>query len=218
MERNVDLLVYMPHARDPKAVTVNCLAHMLMRISSGNSKAVKQVRFLNPYGASNIARTRQEGVKMAREIGATHLLMIDDDMVFPGESFDMLHAHNVDVVGVNYVTKSPVAPRWVAVDANGQGMDSSKLTGLQESAGTGGGLLLIRVAALDGMEAPLFNFEWNAEKDSYVTEDHYFFQKCRKNGIKCYVDHDLSKDIYHVGDFYYGGCGTLPGSLVQKDG
>jgi len=37
----------------------------------------------------------------------------------------------------------------------------------------------------------------------YTTEDVAFMERVAKIGEEVYVDHDISKRVYHVGDFVY---------------
>ncbi len=34
--------------------------------------------------------------------------------------------------------------------------------------------------------------------------DYYFSEKARKFGYRVYVDHDVSRDVYHLGPHFYG--------------
>jgi hypothetical protein len=42
-------------------------------------------------------------------------------------------------------------------------------------------------------------FDWVTGKKSFIGEDVYFFNRVRQCGFSVYVDHDLSKEIYHIG-------------------
>jgi hypothetical protein len=70
-------------------------------------------------------------------------------------------------------------------------------TGLEEVESMGMGLVAIHRDVIETLEMPYFN--WVTGKNSFLGEDVYFFNRIRQNGFTVYVDHDLSKEIYHVG-------------------
>jgi len=43
----------------------------------------------------------------------------------------------------------------------------------------------------------------NLVATGYEPEDFYFCKKLRANGVSVYVDHDVSQEVAHVGDFEY---------------
>lgn len=48
-----------------------------------------------------------------------------------------------------------------------------------------------------------FHFDSVADGKKWITEDVYFARRCAQKGIDLYIDHDLSKQIRHVGQFTY---------------
>lgn len=48
-----------------------------------------------------------------------------------------------------------------------------------------------------------FHFESVAGGTKWITEDVYFCRKAAEKGVKIYIDHDLSKQIRHIGTFSY---------------
>jgi hypothetical protein len=196
----------MPSGRDVKSGTVNALCHMIMwQMANGNAS----IQLFNPGNCSNIAGGRTLALKMAIKNGNTHVLMIDDDMSFPCQTLETLLSHDKDIVLCNYITKNQYHPRWLANDDNG-GIDSSVASEpLQEIRGGGMGMCLIKVDAIKDIPMPWFEFRMKAD-GTWLAEDFHFFLKCREHGIKVWCDNDLSKDIYHIGDFFYSGCKTMP--------
>ena len=53
------------------------------------------------------------------------------------------------------------------------------------------------------LDPPYFNLEYLPEKDEFRGEDYYFFDHARAAGWDLYIDHDLSKEVYHMGSFAY---------------
>jgi hypothetical protein len=83
---------------------------------------------------------------------------------------------------------------------------------LEEVSNLGLGICLIKVTALAKMNQaakakgesvyPLFMIG-QAGPDAWFSEDSYFFNKAREAGLSLYVDHDLSREVGHIGEFEY---------------
>jgi hypothetical protein len=148
---------------------------------------------------------------------ATHILWLDADMRFPRDAAIRLLKHQVPVVGINYSTRK-MPPEFVAIKQITQDEDAtsgSKLvsdweesTGLEEVDAIGFGFVMMEAAALvnlpDPRYDPWFFFEMT-KHGTLMGEDVYFCVKMLKErlGLRVLVDHDLSKDCSHIGDFEY---------------
>ena len=53
-----------------------------------------------------ISRQRQNLTKSAIEIGATHILWLDSDMMFPVNIIETMLRYNLDIVACNYSTRT----------------------------------------------------------------------------------------------------------------
>jgi hypothetical protein len=156
-------------------------------------------------GHSCLSRGRQQALNFATAQGFTHLLFLDDDMVFAPNVAQLMIQREVPAIGANYVMKT-VELRPVARDAKGGRISSTGKTGIEEAPRLGMGIFLIDLNAIKNIPAPHFEVNWSAEKNDYISEDHYFCDKLEANGIKIYVDHDASQGVGHVGDYIY----TMP--------
>jgi hypothetical protein len=145
------------------------------------------------------------------EQGVTHILWVDTDMRFPRDSLARLWKHNVDMVGVNYSTRtspsSYVAIKEVGDDVKvGSRLETTaESTGIEEVDAIGFGMVLMKAKALECMpyDEPWFWFEFLPNRKQTIGEDVYFCNLFKKHGGKIYVDHDLSKQIAHVGTYEY---------------
>lgn len=169
-----------------------------------------------PFGINMVSGTyvhsaRQELAEAMLLQGVTHMLWVDADMRFPRESLLRLLRHNKDVVGCNYA-KRGVPTGFVAIKNVGtdkkdgvalETLESS--TGLEEVDAVGFGMLLMKVSVLAALpkDERWFWFEWLPKAKHMVGEDVYFCNLVRKAGKKIYVDHDLSKEIAHIGQFEF---------------
>jgi hypothetical protein len=93
-------------------------------------------------------------------------------------------------------------------------MTRPESTGLEEVRYLGLGVTLIETAAIKEIPEPWFDFEWghNEQAGWHIarSEDVYFFDKLREHGVKCYLDHDLSKHVTHLGEFAYTNMMAIP--------
>jgi hypothetical protein len=155
--------------------------------------------------------------------GADYLLYLDSDMRFPKEALVRLLSHSKAFVGTNYPRRG-IPPKWVAikkvVGVNEEGekvpgeilITTQESEGLEEVEALGFGCVLLHRSVFDAMvqihppkeKGYFWFFDWDAEAQTHVGEDVFFCRLARKAGATILVDHDLSKEIKHVGQFEYG--------------
>ena len=141
-------------------------------------------------------------VHMAREWGATHIFWVEEDNTFPKDAIHRLYRHHHKWVAANYPIRRGPPYDMVATGFDGErvltGPDS---TGLQQVSYTGFGCCLMDIRIFEETEpAPWFMQPWVADKEVYGSQDWFFGQKCADAGIPIFVDHDLSKEVGHIGD------------------
>lgn len=148
-----------------------------------------------------ICDQRDKLAKEAISSGADWLLFVDSDMRFPANALLRLMAHGEPIVAANYCTRrvppEPVAfQRLATAEKLYTGPDS---TGLEECAAVGMGLMLIRTDVLTSMAKPRFFIPYLPEIDGHWGEDVWFCNQARKAGFATLIDHDLSKEVKHIG-------------------
>jgi hypothetical protein len=153
---------------------------------------------------------RNNLVKTALDIKADYLLFVDADMRFPKDTLKILMAHDKDIIGVNATTRSePVKPTAKNMHINEDNsidwmpIYSNAKTGIDMADGIGCGVMLIKRKVIEGMEEPYFYFE-QLPGNKILGEDIYFCVKAKDAGFDTWVDHDLSKQIKHIGQYVYG--------------
>lgn len=153
---------------------------------------------------------RNNLVKTALEVKADYLLFVDADMRFPKDTLLKLMAHDKDIIGVNATTRSePVKPTAKNIHINDDGsvdwmpIYSNAMSGIEKADGIGCGVMLIKRKVIEGMEEPYFYFE-QLPGNKLLGEDIYFCVKAKDAGFETWVDHDLSKQIKHIGQYVYG--------------
>jgi hypothetical protein len=115
------------------------------------------------------------------------------------------------MVGINYAQRG-VPSDFVAIKTVGLGAAGVKLrttdesTGLEEVEAMGFGMVLMKTSALTGMpdpdEVPWFQNR-HLGGEQWMGEDVFFCERFREAGGRIFVDHDLSKECRHVGQFEY---------------
>ena len=139
--------------------------------------------------------------------GITHLLWVDDDMVFPTDALQRLLAHNLDIVGgLCFNRRAPAYQPIVAREydpalvmpknATGFVYDLPK-SGLIECDATGGAFLLVRAQVFRDIEAKFGPESWWIP-DGEASEDFSFCRRAKACGYNIFVDCDL--EIGHIGE------------------
>ena len=186
---------------------VGLIAHYLATPVEGHETEERVVMYDLMIG-SMISTSREFMVEQVLQSdAATHMLFLDDDMGFTADCLNIALSRDKDIVLANYRRKMPpwtfTARKW---DGNGSDMEcitEESSEGLEEVLFGGFGFCLITVDALKKLSPPRFEQRWIAESGQYTTEDAPFMEKMKRAGISVYVDHDISKKVYHVGDFVY---------------
>lgn len=154
--------------------------------------------------SSVIHANREAIVQRALERKATHLLFLDNDLVFEPNIIDVLAGRRQAMVVTNYRIKCD-GVEFVAVGKDGQRVPTTEAsTGLLPITYSGFGVSLFDLEkTFAKTPQPWFMPIWNAETKSYSTEDLPCFQRiCEATGETVYLDQDASKLVTgHVGLF-----------------
>jgi len=137
------------------------------------------------------------------EIHWTHFLSIEDDMGFPPDGLHTLLRRELPIVGANYSTNKGTNLRFTAVGLDGPALTTAESTGVEEVSLLPQGFTLIAREVYEAIPKPWFLTGWNPKANRTVYQDYYFSEQAKKHGFKMYVDHDVSKRVYHVGPHNY---------------
>src|SRR3990167_11520301 len=160
--------------------------------------------------AYTTAQGRIYCVIQAQKAECTHILYLDDDMLFDSDTLDRLLAHGKEIVGVNAYSRTlPLSTTVMMMDEKGKYKDPSKNTEyamrvpeeLFEVLAVGTGVALIKMEVFEKIKKPWFKFDMH--KDGYMLqgEDAWFCTEARKRGYKIYCDGSLP--IGHIGSYIY---------------
>lgn len=133
---------------------------------------------------------------------------------------ERLLAHGKPIVAAGYSQRKepakPVASKdgvWVYTE------DDS--TGIEPVDSIGMGVMLVETAVYEHLEMPWHCVGWNQQKGTVVGEDVYFCRKAKDIGAETFIDHDLTKEIGHIGyrTFTYADAlNDRPLLLAQQGG
>lgn len=173
-----------------------------------------QIIIPNSMRGSILPRSRYKLVQAALAAQCTHLLFVDTDQTFPRDTLHRLLAHRVGVVAANIATKqmparptarhSIIAPCYTDPDSHG----------LEKVWRVGTGLMLIEMDVFRRAGSRIFEVTHRPELDDYQGEDWTMCEAFERAGETLWVDHDLSKEVGHIGDIEY--THALVGEVVHE--
>lgn len=147
--------------------------------------------------------SREQLARDALEQGASHMLWIDSDMQFPQDMLLRFLRHDHPIVGINAMSRRPPYRSTAQYEGMKPVETSMESTGLEKVARTGFGVVWMETEILRSIDPPWFDFEWVPEKRCYRGEDYYFLEKAKAKGYEVYIDHDISKQVHHIGSFAF---------------
>lgn len=199
------VMICLPSAREPKAGTLFDLA----RLVNVTRDLMPDIKISFATGSSSLIHDlRRDLVKDALTHEADWLFFLDDDMRFPPDALVRLLRHRRDIVGCNYVTRS-IPPRPTAKNMEDDHLRFAHVAtlpdskGLEEVDALGFGCILINARVFKAMPQPWFSMPWIPQLQYHVGEDVFFCIAAGKHDFKVFLDHDLSREIKHVGNFEF---------------
>ncbi len=154
--------------------------------------------------SSMLVRSRTDLVKRALGQDASHLLFLDADMTFPMNLAHRLLRWNVPIVGANYIRKvDPFTPTACGLDGRPVYSDG-EARGIAPVRHLGFGAILIAADVFRALPQPWFLMPWDeAAGGRFIGEDVYFCHLARREGFSVMVDHDISREVGHVGPYEF---------------
>lgn len=143
----------------------------------------------------DVVSSRTWLVNEARRLGASHILFVDSDMVFPTETLQALLKHEKDIVGVEYNKREfPLTGVYEPLtERNEKGLYKAKHIGL--------GLTLIDLGVFTELDGPWFNFGRDSQGALALGEDVWFCNTARDAGFDVWIDPTIR--ALHAGEYLY---------------
>jgi len=150
-----------------------------------------------------ISDSRERLVNAALKANPDYVLFVDADMRFPKDALKRLLERKLPAVSVNYSSRQePFWPQARAKITNELEDRVFQGEGVEQVAANGFGMMLIEAEYLRRMEPPRFALGY-AKSGGMVTEDMFFCAKLKGVDAPLYVDHDLSREVAHIGVFEF---------------
>lgn len=176
------------------------LAHLYAHTARWDAGACElQLRFV---GSTYVHVGRNATLDAALQYGATHVLWLDTDMRFPTDTALRLARHDRPIVAANCLMRDP-RRIWTATRAGRRIETTIGSTGLEIVDRVGLAVMLMSMDVITTLPRPWFRHGWNPETSTDIGEDIMFCDAVRAAGHAIYIDHDLSKEIGHIGHYTY---------------
>lgn len=133
----------------------------------------------------------------ALQSGANYHLLMDWDHTFPPDALLKLAAHDLPMVGANYLMRDQEGGERRPTALSGQDQFITG-TGVQQVLGIGLGFCLIKSRVFEATPKPWFQSEISDDGDMVRSEDVHFCNQVRRAGIPIHVDHDLN--VKHIAE------------------
>ncbi len=157
--------------------------------------------YLRFVGSTYVHVGREAVLSEAQQIGATHLLWLDTDMTFPEDTAWRLVQRRKPVVGCNCLMRDP-RQIWTAQRDGQRLATTAESTGLEAVDSVGLAVLLMRLDVVADLPRPYFTHGRN-DSGGDIGEDMMFCRALKAAGHTIWIDHDLSKEIGHIGQYTY---------------
>lgn len=198
----IRLVIAVPTAGTARMGFTYSIAGLISRVAAEGipSRPESSIAIRMDVVESSVIHTNREQLaRRAIDADMTHLLFLDDDMVFESNILDLMLGRRQSVVCTNYLIKTD-KPDFVAVGLNGNRVPTLPASrGLAPIAYSGFGVSLFEVEVFKKTPQPWFLPKFIPESGTYTTEDNPFYERVRESGFQVYLDHDASKLISHLG-------------------
>jgi len=186
------------------SLTQMCVYMSAMLFEDGQDRQVVVI----DRRTSMLPRSRQEALESSLIQGCTHALFVDTDQTFPQDTAHRLMAWKKPVVACNIALKMlPSFPTARARGATAFGVPITSehpKTGLEKVWRVGAGIMLIDLSILKNVAKPWFEIHYSAKNEQFVGEDWFFCGRLEAAGYDIYIDHDLSRQTGHIGQYIFG--------------
>lgn len=147
---------------------------------------------------------RNKIVEEARKSGTTHLMFVDNDMIFPEDGVMRLFKHDKDIIGANYnvrldPTSAEASGPTVKMLQDGKPVSMLSKdfpTELFECYALATGFMMINMRVFDKLKMPYFE-AWQDKDGTHHTEDIDFCRKAGEAGFKVWCDPTIK--MGHIG-------------------
>jgi len=188
----VKICLGLPTNRGIKPKTAQSLLEMVLNTPANFHTVVSTKGY-------NTAENRNYITAQAVKANCTHLLLLDDDMVYTPDGINDLLKHKKEVIGAKYSVR-----RFVDEGINHEvieyGEEKSD-TEIFKCMALGGGLLLIDLSIIPSLKTPLFWYKVHDIGMVEMSNDWWFCERAREAGYDIWCDPTIK--LGHIGDYEY---------------
>lgn len=152
------------------------------------------------YGAY-VSQNREKIVTKAQELGCTHLLFIDHDMIFTPSDIQTLLSYDKPLVVAAYHERELPSRLMMEMLDTEDFSDYTIPNELFKIKSAGLGCSLIKMELFERLERPYFPMKYTQAGIVAESEDVGFCRKVREGGEDVWCDPTLP--IKHIGDYIY---------------
>lgn len=156
--------------------------------------------------SSLLPKNRRLLAEDALRDACTHLLYLDSDMTFPATTAQIWGKQGYPVIAANCTQKRKNIhdrPRFTSQTANLQEIQTdSQIGGMEPVFRTGTAIMMVKAEVFARLGKPWFTVGYNPQTNSELGEDYFFCQQVRAAGYEIMIDHDVSKQVGHVGYYH----------------
>lgn len=151
---------------------------------------------------------RNKIIQEAQKAQATHILFVDNDMIFPEDAILTLMNRNKDIIGANYnvrldPTSEVLSGPTTKMLVNGvpvSMMDQDFPTKIFKCYAVATGFMMVKMKVFNKLQVPYFD-AWIDENNNHSTEDVDFCRKAGEKGFEIFCDPTIK--MGHIGSYTY---------------
>lgn len=154
-----------------------------------------------------VAVNRNNIVQSAQDHDCSHIMFIDNDMIFPVSGIQRLLDHDKDIVGGAYNARQVEGKPLISTVKLTDDYTSGKIANMQiprglfKCYGMGTGFMMVKTSVFDKFDKKEPYFREYEDKDGHHTEDIDFCQRAIKKGFDVWCNSTI--DIGHIGTKVY---------------
>lgn len=156
---------------------------------------------------SVITRGRRALVELFLKSDCDYIWWLDSDMKFPPDAAYRLMLRNKEIVGCNYRRRRFPDTSFVSMVGQVGSFRSLETNDtsppLELCDVIPHGCVLVKKEVYQKVPDPHYLQQYIKEIDEELGEDVYFCVEAQKAGYQIWIDHELSKDIAHIGTLYF---------------
>ena len=186
--------------------------HLAMSAANMVANGIKINCAFNIGSVITIARRNLTDIFMKSDFD--YALWLDSDMKFPIDAPIKLLKRGVPLVGCNYRRRRFPNPGFTGMQGQ-PGAFKELITddnspAMEEVDVLPHGLVLVHRSVYEKIPQPHYLQEYVTELNLEIGEDIYFCRKVKEAGIPVWCDHELSKEIAHIGIFHFNYNLSVP--------